>query len=93
MLDWTIEMELSNGTVQSVPLSTDSVLYPLINAVPRRAPFLDDTEPTEVIYRRFELPLGEASAGSFGVERVSFIFDRSPRGAIIIDDLSVADTR
>ena len=56
-LDWTITLTDGNGRQASILLSTDSGLYPLINAIPRRAGFLDSTEPTEVLYRRFEWPL------------------------------------
>ena len=97
-LDWTIEVAHRDGRVESFPLSRDSALYPLVNAVPRRAKFLDSAEPTEVLFRRFEFMLdSEQNSGpdsdtgnATGLTRVSFIFDRSPRGAIIIDDLSTS---
>ena len=95
-LDWTIEIEDSAGTTASLPLSHDSVLYPLVNAVPRRASFLDDADQTEILFRRFEFPVaafGE-STGTFNaaeIARISFVFDRSPKGAIILDNLSMSE--
>ena len=94
-LDWTIEVSDRSGVSASLPLSHDSLLYPQINAIPRRARFLDSTEPTEVLFRRFELPLADfavinSQIDLASLERVSFIFDRSKKGAIIIDDLSLS---
>lgn len=94
-LDWTVEMTDENGHRASLPLSHDAVLYPLINAIPRRARFLEFEEPTEILFRRFELPL-TAFVGknrefdATSVRQISFVFDRSERGAIIIDDIASA---
>ncbi|MDH5346191.1 MAG: hypothetical protein OEW59_10540, partial [Gammaproteobacteria bacterium] len=92
-LDWTIEVEYGDGRTDAFPLSRDSMLYPLVNAVPRRAGFLDGEEPTEVLFRRFEFPnrnRGTEPGSDPQVVRVSFLFDRSPKGAIIVDDISIA---
>jgi len=91
-LDWTVEITDADGHRASLPLSHDSVLYPLINATPRRAAFLDAEEPTEILFRRFELPLA-AFAGTNSdldpesIVQISFVFDRSERGVIIVDDI------
>jgi hypothetical protein len=96
-LDWTIELTDANGVSASLPLSSDSTLYPLINAIPRRAKFLEYDEPTEILFRRFEFPLAAFNAGEpdfnpAAISRIRFEFDRSPRGAIIIDDISLAQS-
>lgn len=93
-LDWTIALTDSGGQTAALPLSTDSGLYPLINAIPRRAGFLDSTDPTEVLYRRFEIPLSEFVFANPDFDRssivaISFEFDQSAKGAIIIDDISI----
>jgi hypothetical protein len=97
-LDWTIEFTDSGGNKATLPLSSDSGLYPLINAIPRRAGFLDSGDPTEVLFRRFEFPLEsfEATGPEFnptGIRQLSFIFDRSDQGAIIVDDISLTHAR
>ena len=97
-LDWTVELLDSRGNRASLPLSHDSGLYPLINAIPRRARFLDSTDPTEVLFRRFELPVADfvavgAAPDPGSLVQVSFIFDRSKKGAIILDDLSISTHR
>ena len=93
-LDWTIEVADSNGVVASLPLSFDVPLYPLIDGVTRRAHFLQSEERTEVLFRRFEFPLdafGDVNGNE--IDRITFRFDRSKRGAIIIDDLSLIPSR
>jgi len=95
LLDWTIELTDSAGNVALAPLSTDSALYPLVNAIPRRAKFLDDTDPTEILFRRFELPFErfKSATADFNydwISEVRFLFDRSPKGAIILDSISLS---
>jgi dienelactone hydrolase len=95
LLDWTVELTDAAGNVATAPLSADSQLYPLVNAVPGRAKFLDDTEPTEILFRRFELPLTgfASSAADFNenwISQIRFLFDRSAKGAIILDSISLA---
>jgi hypothetical protein len=95
-LDWTIELTDRNGIAASLPLSHDEALYPQVQARPRRESFLDSSDPTEVLFRRFELPIGDfvAANPSFDPELlagISFVFDRSKRGAIVVDDLSVTN--
>ena len=88
----------SKGQTAALPLSTDSGLYPLINAIPWRAGFLDSTDPSEVLFRRFELPLAEfvfvnPDFDRMAIAEIGFVFDRSGKGAIIIDDLLVTRTQ
>ena len=97
LLDWTIELTDANGVVASLPLSSDTGLYPLVKAIPRRAKFLEYDEPSEVLFRRFEFPLAAFNAGEpdfnpAAISRIRFEFDRSPRGAIIIDDISLTQS-
>lgn len=92
-LDWTIELVDRAGQSASLPLSHDEVLYPLVQAVPRRASFLDSSDPEEILFRRFTLPLDDFVAANplfdpTSLASISFIFDRAEKGAIILDDLS-----
>lgn len=92
-LDWTIELTDASGTRASLPLSHDSTLFPLVKGLTRRAAFLESWEPTEVLFRRYEFPLtafqtsNPAFDGS-AISKISFVFDLSAKGAIIVDDLS-----
>ena len=49
-LDWTIVLRDADGAEARLPLSHDHALYPQVQAVPRRASFLDDTEPAEALF-------------------------------------------
>lgn len=96
LLDWTVELTDAAGNTATAPLSADSPLYPLINAVPVRSKFLDDTPPTEILFRRFELPLADfivtsADFNAGQVAQIRFVFDRSSKGAIILDNISVEE--
>jgi hypothetical protein len=95
-LDWSIELTDRSGASVSLPLSHDEALYPQIQAIPRRASFLDGTDTAEVLFRRFEFPVTDfVSANTVfdpaELARISFVFDRTKKGAIIIDDLSVTN--
>lgn len=94
-LDWRVEVSDRSGAIASLPLSADHALYPLVNAIPRRSLFLDGDEPTEVLFRRFEFPLrafreAEPAFDPENLSRISFVFDGSPKGAIIVDDVSIS---
>jgi len=94
LLDWTVVLIDARGRRASTPLSQDSPLYPLINARPRRADFLDSTDPSEMLFRRFELVVAdfEQTDPEFDSNRVTaieFLFDRSPRGAIALDYIAL----
>jgi hypothetical protein len=96
LLDWTVELTDAAGNTATAPLSADSPLYPLINAIPVRADFLDDTPPTEILFRRFQITVADfvSAAADFNAQQIAqirFVFDRSSKGAIILDNISVED--
>jgi dienelactone hydrolase len=95
LLDWTIELTDAAGNIATAPLSIDSELYPLVKAIPGRAEFLDNTEPTEILFRRFSLPLASFNSDSSDfnatwLSRIRFLFERSSKGAIILDNISLS---
>ena len=92
-LDWTLVLRDAAGAEARLPLSHDRALYPQVQAVPRRASFLDETEPAEALFGRHEFAIDDFAAANpaFDASRlaaISFIFDQSQRGAILIDDVS-----
>ena len=96
-LDWTIQLVDRKGQSASLPLSHDETLFPLVQAVPRRASFLDSNDPEEVLFRRFALPIADFVRANPALDPaeiavISFVFDRAEKGAIIIDDLSITDS-
>jgi len=95
-LDWTVQLIDKQGVTASLPISHDQALYPRVNALPRRATFLERAEAADTLYRRFEMPLADflsvnPSLDVTSLARIEFIFDRSEKGAIAIDDVSVSN--
>jgi len=95
-LDWTIQLVDRKGQSASLPLSHDEALYPLVQAVPRRASFLESSDPEEVLFRRLAIPVADFVAVNPALDPedigvIRFVFDRAGKGAIIIDDLSITN--
>ncbi len=93
-LDWTIMLTDRQGESVALPLSHDAPLYPQVKALPYRADFLDNADPSEVIFRHFEFAVRDFAVANAAFDPgtlvgVSFVFNRSTRGAIIMDDLSL----
>ena len=93
-LDWTIVLRDADGAEARLALSHDHALYPQVQAVPRRASFLVDTEPAEALFGRHEFAIDDFAAVNpvFDAGRlaaISFVFDDSPKGAILLDDISI----
>lgn len=92
-LDWTVVLRDADGAEAKLPLSHDHVLYPQVQALPRRAPFLDDNEPAEALFRRYDIAIADFAATNTDFDpgrlaAISFVFDDSPQGAILLDDIS-----
>lgn len=93
-LDWSIVLVDQNGGQASLPLSHDQVLYPQVQAKPRRSDLLEDNETSEVLFRHYSFPLSDFGPGeqNFDVSqlvKISFVFDRAIAGSIIIDDIAL----
>lgn len=91
-IDLTIEAVDNAGAAARLPLSSFSFLQPQIEVRVLKAAFLSSVEPSEVVFQSFEFPLS-AFAGanpSFDPARlkmIRFIFDRTPAGVVILDNL------
>jgi dienelactone hydrolase len=94
VLDWTVVAVDAAGHEARLPLSHDQLLYPQVRAATRRLPILDSAKASEVVMRRFRLPLSDFAAANPAfdparIQVIRFDFDRSPRGAIVLDDLGL----
>ena len=83
----------AHGESASLPLRHDQPQYPQIEALTRRARFLDPVAP-EVIFRQYTFALEDFAAvnGTFDptrIHEISFRFDRDLEGAIVLDDLGL----
>ncbi len=91
-LDWTVIVTDRQGVSASLPLSHDLALYPQVLTYTRRLAFLETDEASEPVMRRYALPLARFAAANpaldpMRITKVTFRFDRSEEGAIILDDL------
>ena len=96
-LDWSIVLVDQNGGRASLPLSHDQVLYPQVQAKPRRSDLLEDNETSEVLFRHYSFPLWDFKLSNQNFDasqlvKISFVFDRAIAGSIIIDDVALGPT-
>ena len=94
-LDWTIVLVDAKGMQARLPLSYDQVLYPQIKGQTRAFPEIDGAKQSEVVLRRFHLPMAAFAKANPKLElgalkTLRFDFDRSKRGAIALDDVGIA---
>jgi len=94
-LDWTVVLVDADGREARVPLSYDDKLYPQIRSRTRRARWIDLEKPSELVLRRFRLPLSAFVAANpeldLGrIRAIRFDFDRSPRGLIALEDVGLS---
>ncbi|NES23010.1 MAG: MFS transporter [Symploca sp. SIO3E6] len=95
-LDWTIKLVDLNAQSVSLPLSHDQKLYPPIKGRTRLAEFINKTALTETIKRHYHFDLKDFVEQNPEFElsqlsQIEFVFDKNRRGAIVVDDIAVAD--
>ena len=61
--------------------------------MPCRAFFLDENEFAEALFRRYDIAIADFAATNTDFDpgrlaTISFVFDDSPQGAILLDDIS-----
>ena len=97
-LDLTIELEDSDGNLAALPLSTVGPIHP---ALPVRYVKLKWIEKkyieifSERLLQTYEIPLRQfveanASFNPSKLENIRLVFDRSPNGAIMLDDVGIS---
>jgi hypothetical protein len=94
-LDWTVVLVDARGAEARLPLSHDQVLYPQIKGTTRKFPQIDGGKTSEVVMRRYRLPLADFAAANPALDvahlkAMRFDFDRSKRGVIALDDVGIA---
>jgi dienelactone hydrolase len=93
-LDWTIRVSDTQGRQATVPLSHDQALYPQVRADPHRAG-ISGGPRSEIVMRRYCFALRDFAALNPQLDlqhlsEIDFVFDRTPRGAIALDDVGLA---
>ena len=97
-LDWSIVLTDARGDEARLPLSHDQLLYPQVKGESRRFGAIDGAPISEVVLRRYRFALKDFAAANprldlHSLRSVRFDFDRSPRGAIALDDVGLATPR
>jgi hypothetical protein len=92
-LDWHVCLRDEAGMRSCVALSSDEPLYPAITGRTRIADLFESGASSEVVLRRFSLPL-ELFVGvdPSRLVEVEMVFDLSRRGAVLFDDLGLLET-
>jgi dienelactone hydrolase len=93
-LDFTVELLDRQGTVVRLPLSSFSLLQPRLETTLTKARFMFVLPPSEIVLQSFQFPLSEAVAANpafdpAAVTGIRFVFDRSPSGVIVLDNVGV----
>jgi hypothetical protein len=93
-IDLTVEVADSRGAVARLPLSRFSAIQPRIEGRVGKAGFLDKTPTSEVVFQVFDFPLAAfvAANPAFAPEAltsVRLVFDRTPKGVVILDDVGL----
>jgi hypothetical protein len=93
-IDLTVEVIDRSGRAVRLPLSSFSYLQPQIVMTLMKAPFMNiaGPAPSEPIFQSFEFPLAafvEADPvfDPATLTTVRFIFDRTPAGVVVLDDV------
>ena len=94
VLDWSIVLTDISGEQARLPLSHDQLLYPQIESDTRRFGVLNSTPSSELVMRRYRFPLRDFVMVNPGLDlghlrSICFEFDRTPRGAIALDDIGL----
>jgi dienelactone hydrolase len=97
-LDWSIVLRDSNGNIATLPVSRDQLLYPQVKSETRRAGQIDFIPRSELVFRRFRFPFGAFVAANTRLDlshlsEIRLLFDKSPRGAIALDDVGIVQGR
>ena len=94
-LDWSIILTDAAGTEALLALSHNQLLYPQIKSYTRRFGALSSIPPSELVMRRYSFPLKEFLTVNPRLDlkrlrSIRFVFDRSQRGVIALDDVGLA---
>ena len=97
-LNWDIVLTDADGHEARLPLSRDQVLYPQLKSETRHGALFDRIPRSEIVMRRFRFPLRDFLAANPKIDiarlkEIRFAFDKSPRGAIALDDVGFSQER
>ena len=91
-LDLTLELVDSAGNAARFPLSHYALLQPQLRGRFGKAAFMHALALSEVVFQTFEFPLADFAAENPAFDpatlrEIHFLFDRSPAGVVILDEV------
>jgi len=95
-IDFTVEIQTSEGVVSRVPLSRIFPLPPILRVTFTKWKYLDRAfyaGKTEPVFQTYEIPLAMFAAPGWNparIREVRFVFDRTPSGTIMLDGVGFA---
>lgn len=96
VLDWSITLTDTQGQKASLPLSHDHGLYPQVEGKSRLTKFINHSAPSEPILSRYQFAITDfmtqnPELNPAAITAVSFEFNRSSAGVILLDDIAFSD--
>jgi len=93
-IDLTIEVVDAAGQTARLPLSRFALLRPQVEATLGKGAFMSVFPRSEAVFQHVECPLAAFVAANPGLDpaalrEVRLVFDRTPAGAILVDDVGV----
>ncbi len=93
-LDLTLELRDTAGNTARLPLSHFALLQPQIRARIGKASFMHAVAVSEAVFQTFEFRLGDFLGDNPAFDpaklvEVHFVFDRTPAGVVILDEIGV----
>ncbi len=93
-IDFSIQLTDSAGTSLNFPLSTFSGLQREIEVVIMKTDFIKDDKQSEQVFQTFYFPLADLQVMNptfdlSSVNKITFVFDRTDKGVVIIDDIGM----
>ena len=90
--DLTLELVDGAGALAQLPLSTVGALPPRLAAQLTRLPFAQEVELSEPVLQHYAFPLAwfvmaNPAFDPAGITTIRFVFDRTPAGEILLDDI------
>ncbi len=91
-IDLTLEVTDRAGAKAQLPLSYCAFLQPQIEAQVGKGKFMSDNQKSEIVFRSFEFPLASfvevnRSLDPARLKTIRFVFNRTRKGVVILDDL------
>jgi dienelactone hydrolase len=97
-LDLTLELRDANGNAARLPLSHFALLQPQLRGRIAKANFMHAVSVSEPVFQTFEFSLGDFTANNAAFDpatlrEVRFVFDRSPAGVVILNEIGLSSSR